>query len=190
MGLVLDYGSVFNHHESANVEAVRFPWLHNVHFQVYMGFVCGNRNILNNMQYPCMHIYKTDTYKHINTFEAAKDIVAGQELLVRYGNAKWFENKNIPYADFDYASTMWRPDLHPLPCRQTVAQTTGADDRNVFAVLEETISSGTVLEISSCLQMPIVVVDQFPYLWDFVIMGPTTQMVCAREDTEVIRTNI
>ena len=85
---------------------------------------------------------------------------------------------------------MWRPDLHPPPCRQTVAETTGADGRNDFYVLEETISSGTVVEISSCVEVPITVVDQFPYLWGFVIMDATTQMVCAREDTEVIRTNI
>ena len=43
MALVLDYGSVFNDHESANVKAVTQS--HNVHFQVHMGFECG-RNVL------------------------------------------------------------------------------------------------------------------------------------------------
>ena len=70
----------------------------------------------------------------------------------------------------DYASTMWRPDLHPLPCRQSVAHTTGADGRDSFAVLEA-VPSGTVLEVSLCLQVSVVVVDQFPFLWDFVLTG-------------------
>ena len=39
MGLVLDYGSLFNHHESANVEAGGVPGSRvNVYFQVHMGF--------------------------------------------------------------------------------------------------------------------------------------------------------
>ena len=46
MGLVLDYGSILNHHESANVEAVKFRRSNNVHFQVRVGFVCGNINVL------------------------------------------------------------------------------------------------------------------------------------------------
>ena len=105
--------------------------------------------------------------------------------MVRYGSRKWFEDKNIPYADVDYASTMWRPDLHPLPCRQNVAQTTGADGRHSFAVLADTIPSGTVLEISLCVEVSVIVVDQFPVLWDLVIMDATRQTVCAREDAEV-----
>ena len=67
---------------------------------------------------------------------------------------------------------MWRPDLHPLPCRQSVAQTTGADGRHSFAV-REAVPSGTVLEISLCLEVPVVFVDQFPFLWDFVLTGET-----------------
>ena len=48
VGLVLDYGSVLNHHESANVEAVyqlgsSYP---NYHFRVRMGCLCANRNFL------------------------------------------------------------------------------------------------------------------------------------------------
>ena len=107
---------------------------------------------------------------HLTTSKATKDIVAGQEIFIRYGNAEWFALRNMPRADVDYASTMWRPDLHPLPCRQSVTQTTGADGRHSFAV-RETIPSGTVLEISLCVEVSVIVVDQFPYLWDFVITG-------------------
>ena len=109
-------------------------------------------------------------HEHINTFKATKDIAAGQEILVRYGSAKWFEGRNISYVDVDYASTMWRPDLHPLPCRQSVAQTTGADGRHSFAV-REAVPSGTVLEVSLCVEVSVIVVDQFPFLWDFVLTG-------------------
>ena len=121
-----------------------------------------------------MHVYRYfRQHRHnirIQTFKASKDIAAGQEIFNWYGNAHWFQEKKIPYADVDYASTMWRPDLHPLPCRQTVAQATEADGRHKFAVLE-TVPSGTVLEISLCVEVSVVVVDQFPYLWDFVLAG-------------------
>ena len=123
-------------------------------------------------------------YVHINTFKASKDIAAGQEIFVSYGTTGWFESKKIPYANVDYASTMWRPDLHPLPCRQSVRHTTGAGGRDSFAVLEA-VPSGTVVDISLCVKVSIIVVDQFPVLWDFVIMGATTQTVCTREDAEV-----
>ena len=116
----------------------------------------------------------------VNTFKATKDIAAGQEILVRYGSAQWFESKNIPFADVDYANTMWRPDLHPLPCREKVHPTTGTDGRHHFAVLADTISSGTILEISLCVEVSLNVVDQFPVLWDFVLIGATAQTVCAR----------
>ena len=105
--------------------------------------------------------------------------------MAAYGGADWFERRNVPYADVDYASTMWRPDLRPLPCRQRVRQTTGADGRDGFVVLADTIPSGTVLEISLCVEVSLNVVDQFPVLWDFVIMDAKTQTVCAREDVEV-----
>ena len=87
---------------------------------------------------------------------------------------------------------MWRPDLHPLPCRQSIRQTTRADGRHGFVVLADTIPSGTVLEISLCVEVSLNVVDQFPVLWDFVIMDATTQTVCLREDAEsiLIHTNI
>ena len=126
------------------------------------------------------HIHTQQSHEHINTFKATKDIAAGQEILVRYGSAKWFESKGITYVDVDYASTMWRPDLHPLPCRQNVHQIIGADGRDSFAVMADTIPSGTVVDISLCVEVSLNAVDQFPVLWDFVIMGATTKTVCAR----------
>ena len=52
------------------------------------------------------------------------------------------------------------------------------------------------MDISLCVKVSIIVVDQF-LLWDFVLMDSTAQTVCAREDAEVcwqpsilIRTNI
>ena len=74
-------------------------------------------------------------------------------MLAAYGGVDWFERRNIPYADVDYASTMWRPDLHPLPCRQNVIQTIGADGRRSYAV-RETVPSGAILDISLCLEVP------------------------------------
>ena len=65
---------------------------------------------------------------------------------------------------------MWRQDLQPLPCRRKVGQTTGADGQHSYAVLEAA-PSGDVLEISLCLEVSLIAVDQFPYLWDFVITG-------------------
>ena len=111
-------------------------------------------------------------------------MAAGQEILVEYGDASWFKDRKIPYSDVDYASTIWRPDLHPLPCRQHVRQQL-ADGRHNFAVLADTIPSGTVVEISICVEVSVIVVDQFPFLWDFVIMDAITQQVCAHEDAEV-----
>ena len=69
MALALDYGSILNHHESANVQAVQFsefPQGNEIQFQVCMGFVCGNRNVLKNSV--CMHVsthtIDTRTHKH------------------------------------------------------------------------------------------------------------------------------
>ena len=107
-----------------------------------------------------------------NIFKAAKDIAAGQEIFFRYGGPQWFEAKNLPYTDVDYASTRWRPDLQPLPCRKNVIQTTGADGRRRYAV-REAVPSGAFLEISLCLEVPVIVVDQFPFLWDFVLTRET-----------------
>ena len=80
---------------------------------------------------------------------------------------------------------MWRPDLHPFPCRESIRQKTDADGRHSFDVLFDTIQSGTVLEISLCVEVSVIVVDQFPVLWDFVIMDATAQTVCGVEDAEV-----
>ena len=118
-----------------------------------------------------MHARIHNRYTHTqHTFKAAKDIAAGQEILIRYGGAEWFECRNIPRADVDYASTMWRPDLHPLPCRQSVAKTTGVDGRHSFAV-REAVPSGTVLEVSLCLEVSAIAVDRLPFLRDFVLTG-------------------
>ena len=67
---------------------------------------------------------------------------------------------------------MWRPDLHPLPCRVSVDHETGADGRHSFVVLEA-VPSGTVLVVSLCVEVPVIAVDQFPFLWDFVLTGET-----------------
>ena len=109
---------------------------------------------------------------HTHKHKATKDIAAGQEIFVRYGDARWFEIKNIPYADVDYASTIWRPNLQPLPCRRNVGQTPGADGRYSFTVVEAA-PPGTVLEISLCVELSTFIVDEFPYLWDFVLTGET-----------------
>ena len=44
LGLVLDHGSVLNHHESPNVKAVGSDSVHYL-FQVRMGSQCANRNV-------------------------------------------------------------------------------------------------------------------------------------------------
>ena len=122
-----------------------------------------------------MHVHacrKKSVYTHIQFFKATKDIAAGQELFYWYGDAQWFKTKNISHTEVDYANTMWRPDLQPLPCRKDVIQTIAADGRRSYAV-REAVASGAVVEISLCLVVPLVVVDQLPYLWDFVLTGET-----------------
>ena len=111
-------------------------------------------------------------------------MAAGQEILVQYGDAIWFACRNIPYVDVDYASTMWRPDLHPLPCRENVRHTTGADGRDSFSVVTK-LPAGTFLDISLCVKVSVIVVDQFPFLWDFVLTEAVSQTVCAHENVEV-----
>ena len=119
----------------------------------------------------CMHTHtymqNRCMYTH-NIFKATKDIAAGQEIFYGYGGRQWFKSKNVPYADVDYASTRWRPDLQPLPCRKNVIQTIGADGRRMY-IVREAIPSGAILEISLCLGLPLSIVDQFPFLWDFVL---------------------
>ena len=70
------------------------------------------------------------------------------------------------------ASTMWRPDLQPLPRRKNVLRITGADGLRGYAVLDA-IPAGTVMEISLCLEVPVSVVDQFPILSDIALTGET-----------------
>ena len=120
--------------------------------------------------YACTHTQRINV--HINTLKATKDIAAGQEIFIRYGGAEWFKSKNVSNIDVDYASTMWRPDLHPLPCRKSYRHGIGADGQQSFSVLEA-IRTGTVLEISLCVEVSVVVVDQFPFLWEFVLTGET-----------------
>ena len=135
-----------------------------------------NRNALKMWRinaYTYIHWRKMvnrDTNIQMHPLKVTKHIAAGQEFLVQYGNAKWFEDKNITYADVDYASTMWRPDLRPLPCRQSVHHTTGADGQRSFAV-RKVVPSGTVVEVSLCVEVSVMVVDQLPFLWDFVLTG-------------------
>ena len=106
----------------------------------------------------------------INTHKATRDIAAGQEILVQYRSSEWFKVREISFGEVDYASTVWRPDLCSLPCRQNVAKIIGEDGRHSFAV-QEAVPSGTVLETSLCVEISIVAVDQFPPLWDFVFTG-------------------
>ena len=170
MSLVVDYGSLLNHHESPNVKTT---WLDGFFcFQVRRDFQCANHNVLKVCirVYTCTHTQRLQV--RINIFKATKDIAAGQELLASYGSAQWFQAHNVSYSAVDYASTMWRPDLRPLPCRQYVHRTTGADGRPIFTA-GEAMRSGTVLEISLCVEVSLIVVDQFPFLWDFVLTGET-----------------
>ena len=134
-----------------------------------------------------MQAHTQEIRKHINTLKAIEDIEAGQEVLIRYNSAQWFESKNIPYSDVDYANTMWQPDLHPLPCRRNIRHTTGADGRHSFAVMADHIPAGTVMETSLCVGVSLIVVDQFPVLWDFVLMDAKiqTQTVRARKNEEI-----
>ena len=168
--LDLDYGLIINHHENANTKAVRSN--KDLHCRLCQVRRVFNVRIAVFYKYACTHTHTQRIHAHINTFKATKAITAGQEIFIRYGNAQWFERKKIPFADVDYASTMWRPGLQPLPCRVKVAQTTGADGRRSFAVLEA-VPSGAVLEISRCLEVSVGAVDQFPFLWDFVLTGET-----------------
>ena len=116
--------------------------------------------------YPFVHAFAYTIYKHAKYFfKVTKDIEAGQELFFRYGSAK-----RLACADVEYASTMWRPDLHPLPYRRKVAQRIGAYGRHSYAVLED-IRPGSILEFSVCVKVSVFVVDQLPFLWDFVLTG-------------------
>ena len=69
VALALDFGSVLNHHEDANVQAVHFtdlPPQNDVQFRVCITcFVCGNLDVLKKCSmHACMHAYK---HTHTNT---------------------------------------------------------------------------------------------------------------------------
>ena len=141
-----------------------------------VGFQCANRNVqklcsIRTYTHACIHAY---VHAHMNTctFKATKDIAAGQEIFVYYGNASWFKDKHISPIDVDYASTRWRPDLQPLPCDQSVLQQIDPDGRRSYTVLTA-LQSGTVVGISVCIEVPVTVLDQFPVLRDFVLTGQT-----------------
>ena len=124
-----------------------------------------------------------EIHGHINTLKVTKDIEPGQEILIRYGGEQWFESKNITYSDLDYASTMWRPDLHPFPCRENLNVTTGPDDRPIFSI-PAALKAGTLMDVAMCVKVSLIVVDQF-LLWDYVLIDEASRTVCAREDAEV-----
>ena len=125
----------------------------------------------------CIHTCTTDACIHITLSKATQDIAAGQELFYRYGGPQWFEDKKVPHTEVDYANTRWRPDLQPLLCRKNVIQTTGADGRHMY-IVREAVPPGAILEVSLCLEVPVIVVDQFPYLWDFVLTRETENVLC------------
>ena len=161
MALPLDYVSLLNHHESANTRACA-KGFDDMYFEVRMCFRAISQAF--------MHAKIRNDTRALEYFpKATKDIAAGQELFVRYGGAQWFARKNVT---IDYARTMWRPELHPMPCRRSLYLATGADGQRSFAVVDA-IRSGTVLETSLCKEVSLVVVDQFPFLWDFVLTGET-----------------
>ena len=55
-GLVLDYGSLLNHHESANTKTVQILGsAPNNNFQVRGGFQCANRNVRNTSMHAHIH---------------------------------------------------------------------------------------------------------------------------------------
>ena len=182
MAMPLDYGSLMNHHESFNAYD-RFDVNNNMHLKVREVFfpMCECKRVFTctpfrmsafTCEYLCIHTYTAYACMHITILKAKRDIAAGQEIFVSYGGPQWFEAKNIPQTNVGYTSTRWRPELQPLPCRKNVVQTTGADGRRSY-VVREAVPSGAVLEISLCLEVPVIAVDQFPFLWDFVLTRET-----------------
>ena len=51
--LVLDYGSIMNHHESANTQAIRYMDDENLHFQVRMEISCESAHMHTHMHNTC-----------------------------------------------------------------------------------------------------------------------------------------
>ena len=60
MALALDYGSLINHHESANARAGNIIGFNELDFQVGMGFQCANHHVLKNAA--CMHAHIHNGY--------------------------------------------------------------------------------------------------------------------------------
>ena len=68
---------------------------------------------------------------------------------------------------------MWWPEIKPLPCHKNVVQIIEADAGRRRYVVNESVPSCADLEVSLCLVVPVIVVDQFPFLWNFVLTGET-----------------
>ena len=173
--LSLSYGSLVNNHESPNLQyASAEDDVTKTGFVVRGDFQCGNRNVLNIS----LHAYIQCIYVHIHTyiFKATKDIEAGQELFAFYGGESWFLSKGIAYTAVDYASTMWRPDLQPLPCCQDIEQATDANGLRSYTA-PSAIPSGTVLDVSLSLAVPAKYLDQFPALRDSTLPGQTANVL-------------
>ena len=187
ISLPLSYGSLVNNHESANIAyASTGNDTVETGFMVRDDFQRGNRNVLNiRIQY----IHKAHICTHTHIFKATKDIEAGQELFVFYGGKKWFDSKGVSYATVDYANTMWRPDLQPLPCWRNVEQATDANGLRSYTALSA-IPSGTVLDISLCLAVPANFVGQFLVLRNSTLPGQTANVHAAyQQASDTLRTH-
>ena len=156
------------------------------HNETHMALVLDYSSIFNYHKNGNVKPGQSPGSTYADTFAAAKNIAAGQEILYRYGSVEWFEQQDIHYVEVDIRSTMWRPKLTALPCRQNVRHAIGADGRPSFAVVANSTPAGTVVDISLCVDISLVVVDQFPHLWDFVLVDRITQpKVSASEDASM-----
>ena len=128
-----------------------------------------------------MHIHACiHTYAHKYAFKALTDIEAGQELFVSYGGEKWFKNKGLPLTVVDYGSTMWRPELKPLPCCQNIQQETKANGARTYTSLTA-IPVDTVVDISLSLDVLASAFEHFPGLRDFTLPGQTEHVHAAHQ---------
>ena len=194
--LSLSYGSLVNNHESPNIKyASAKTDATKTGFVVRDDFQRGNSNVLNIRVHTCLHAYTGthdthSTHTHTHIFKATKDIDAGQELFVSYGGEKWFQSKGVTYTAFDYASTMWRPDLQPLPCCQNIEQTTDDNGLRSYTALSA-IPSGTVLDVSLCIDVPANFVDQFPALRNSTLPGQIQHVHAVHQQASAsLRANI
>ena len=120
------------------------------------------------------------TYAHKHAFKALTDIEAGQELFVSYGGEKWFKNKGLPLTVVDYGSTMWRPELKPLPCCLDIQQATEDNGTRTYTSLAA-IPANTVVDVSLCLDVPASFIKDFPSLRDSVLPGQTEHVHVAHQ---------